>query len=71
MKEQNKTKIIFFFDDKIKVHIDCYSGRYYNGEIFEINSKKSFIILNDRVLGETPIMFEEIQNIERMKEVKE
>lgn len=71
MKEQNEGKIEFYFTKKIKVHIDCYSGRYYNGEIIEINSTKKFIIIKDRVLGELPIMFEEIQNIEKMKEVKE
>jgi hypothetical protein len=68
MKDQKETKIEFFFEQKLKVHIDCYSGRFYNGEIIEINSEKYFIILKDRVLGETPIMFEEIQNIEKMRE---
>lgn len=68
MKDQKETKIEYFFSQKISVHIDCYNGRYYNGEILEFNSEKSFIILKDRVLGETPIMFEEISNIERYKE---
>lgn len=71
MKEQKETKIEFFFEEKLKVHIDCFSGRFYNGGIIEINSKKCFIILNDRVIGETPIMFEEIKNIEKMKEEEE
>jgi len=70
MKDQI-IKINFFYEGKIKIHIDCYNGRYYNGEILDINSEKGFIILKDRILGETPIMFEEIQNIEKMKEVKE
>jgi hypothetical protein len=69
MTDQNE-KIIYFFENKINVHIDCYSGRYYNGEIIDFNSEKNFIILKDRVLGSTPIMFEEIVNIEKMKEVK-
>ena len=68
MKEQNINKIEFFYENNLKVHIDCYTGRYYNGGIMEINQEKGFIILRDRVLGETPIMFEEIQNIEKMKD---
>lgn len=70
MTDKNE-KINFYFNEKFTVHIDCYNSRFYNGEIIEINSKKGFLILKDRVLGEMPIMFEEIQNIEPMREVLE
>jgi len=63
-----KDKIRIYFEQKIKIHIDCYNGRYYNGEVIEFNPDKGFIILKDRVLGEMPIMFEDIQNIEKYKE---
>lgn len=66
-----KEKIDFYFNKKLAVHIDCYSGRYYNGDIIEISSDKKFVLINDRVLGEIPIMMEEIQNIEKMKGVVE
>jgi len=66
-----KEKIRVYFETKIKVHIDCNNGRYYNGEILEFNEEKSFIILNDRVLGNMPIMFGDIQNIEKYKEVSQ
>jgi len=62
-----KEKVIFYFQEKISVHIDCSSGRFYNGSILEVNEIKNFLLLNDRVLGEIPILFEEIENIEKMR----
>ncbi len=64
-------KIEFFLLKNIAVHIDCHNGRFYNGEIIEINSEKKFIIIKDRFIGETPVMFEEIENIEKMREMEE
>lgn len=63
-----KDKIYFYQEKNLSVHIDCYSGRYYNGRIIEINSKKGFVLIYDRVLGEIPIMLDEIQNVEKMRE---
>lgn len=52
------------------IHISCKSGRFYNGKILEVNKEKSFIILIDNKLGEVPILFEEILNIEPYMEEK-
>jgi len=62
-------KIHFFFERKITVHISCEVDRFYNGLIIEIVGE-DFILINDRVLGETPVYFSEIRNIERFEEVR-
>ena len=61
-------KISVFFEMNKKVHISC-NGRFYNGTIISINKEKKFLILLDNKLGEVPIMFEEILNIEPYTEV--
>jgi len=68
MNDKNiNTKVEFFKEKNVKVHIDC-SNRFYNGMILDTESKKDFLILIDDKLGEVPIMFEEIVNIEPFKE---
>jgi len=56
-------RIKLFFEQNKEVHISC-DGRFYNGKILEINKEKAFLILIDLKLGEVPILFEEILNIE-------
>ncbi len=56
-------KAMLFFERKKEVHISC-DGRFYNGTILEVNQQKQFLILIDFKLGEVPILFEEILNIE-------
>ena len=67
-EEDNETtmKAKFFFDKKVTVHVVCNSGRFYNGLIIEYHEGQ-FILINDRVLGETPVFFTEISGIERFK----
>jgi len=59
-------KINLFFERKTKVHISC-DGRFYNGELIEVHKEKKFLILIDQKIGEIPIMFEEILNIEPVR----
>lgn len=56
-------KIKLFLEQNKDVHISC-DGRFYNGKILEVNKEKEFLILIDFKLGEVPILFEEILNIE-------
>lgn len=63
-------KISLFFELKKKVHISC-DGRFYNGFIIEVNLDKEFLLLRDDKLGEVPILFEEILNIEPCREKRE
>jgi len=60
-------KIKIFHDKKIKVHVSC-DGRFYNGDILEVHKEKQFLLLLDKKVGEVPIMFEEILNIEPQRE---
>ena len=70
MNDKNvNSKIAFFKEKNTKVHIDC-SNRFYNGFILDVEPGKEFLILIDDKLGEVPIMFEEIVNIEPFKNVK-
>jgi len=61
-----KRKAKFFFENKITIHIDTSNRRFYNGLIIEFH--EDFILVNDRILGETPIYFSEISFIERFRE---
>ena len=63
-------RLEFYFDNKKKVHISCSFGRFYNGNIKEIQAKKKIIILIDDKLGGLPIPFNDIEQIEPFKEVE-
>ena len=64
-----KERILDYFFEKQKlIHIGCVDGRFYNGTILEINFDKKLIVFIDDVLGEIPILFEEIRNVEPFKE---
>jgi len=58
----------FLFEKQVTVHIDTLDNDFYNGLIIELH--QTFIVVNDRVLGLTPIAFSEIKNIERFREEK-
>ncbi len=62
-------KLEYFFKNKKRVHITC-SSRFYNGIILDIDLKKDLLILIDDKIGEVPILFEEIENVETFKEGK-
>ena len=59
-------KAKFFFDRKIKIHITTYNGSWYNGLILELSNKH--LILNDRIVGETFVLFSDIKTLEKFKE---
>lgn len=58
---------IFLFKNKITTHIDTKDNAFFNGLIIELH--ETFILINDRVLGETPIAFSEIKTIDKFREV--
>ena len=68
MNEINDTKrrVELFFENKINVHIDTFDNRFYNGLILEIGS--DFLLIFERVLGKTFVLFSEIKVIEPYKE---
>jgi hypothetical protein len=56
----------FLLKNKITIHIDTLDGDFYNGLIIELH--ETFVVINDRVLGLTPISFSEIKSIEKFRE---
>jgi hypothetical protein len=61
--------IKFFFEKRITTHIDTKDNSFYNGLIIELH--ETFLVINDRIVGETPIAFSEIKKINRFKEKEE
>jgi len=55
----------FFFKKQVTIHIDTFGDSFYNGLIIEMHEK--FLVINDRVVGETPVLFSEIKILERFK----
>jgi hypothetical protein len=55
----------FLFDKKITCHIDTKDNDFYNGLIIELHP--TFLVVNDRILGQTPISFSEIKIIEKFR----
>jgi len=69
MNENEMNEMVkFLFEKKITTHIDTKDKGFYNGLIIELH--ETFLVLNDRVLGLTPIAFSEIDNIEKFREGK-
>jgi len=60
-------KVKFYMDKRIAVHIMCADGKFYNGFVLEIVGE-DFLVLVDRVLGETPVYFSQIKSVERFLE---
>ncbi len=56
----------FLFDNKLTTHIDTLDKEFYNGLIVELH--ETFLVLNDRILGLTPVSFSIIQTIEKFRE---
>lgn len=68
-KKINEKRAYYFYRENIPVHIRDKKNYQYNGFIVEFSA--DFFILNDRLIGEMPIFFQEIKKIERFKEKKE
>ena len=63
-------KAAYFLEHNIEVHVSNSDGRFYNGYIVKIH-EDSYLILDDKVYGETPIFFSGIISIERFREKEE
>ncbi len=65
MKSDNETirkKLEFYEGYGKMIHLKLKTGRFYNGGIVEI--KDDVVVIEDRKLGEIPIMFSEIDDVE-------
>lgn len=57
-----KQKIKYYFENKLPVHISLRSTRFLNGKILEFAG--DMIIIEDNLLGATPVYFDEIKYVE-------
>ena len=63
MKNETKYETAkYFFENKRAVHITLRNKRFHNGIILIV--KNDFILFDDERLGEMPLFFLEIENIE-------
>ena len=62
--EALKKKVKFFYENHIPIHIILNSKRFYNGEVTQ-PPNADFFMLNDYVLGEQPIFFIQITEVEQ------
>lgn len=58
-----KEQLEFYKKNNVQIHIKKNDGRYYNGDILEIQG--DLLILDDRILGGMPIHFIEIETLEK------
>ncbi len=53
-------KLYYFYKNKIPVHFKLETGEFRNGEILDLDSEKSTLILRESVFGEIPLLLEDI-----------
>ncbi|KKM77330.1 hypothetical protein LCGC14_1371170 [marine sediment metagenome] len=66
-------KLLYFFENNLKVHFKDLDKIFYNGIIIDLNESKLTLVLRERVRGTIPILLECINpnSIEEFKEVGE
>ena len=51
-------KLVYFFENKIKIHFKDFDEIFYNGLIIDLNEEKKTMILDERMKGMMPIILE-------------
>ena len=51
-------KLLYFFENQIKVHFKDLDNIFYNGLILDLNEEKQTLVLAERVRGEMPVLLE-------------
>ncbi len=71
--QMNYRKLLYFFENKIKVHFKDLDHIFYNGLILDLSEEKLTMVLRERVRGEIPILLEFINpnSITKFNEVGE
>ncbi len=66
-------KLLYFFENKIKVHFKDLDEIFYNGLILDLNESKQTLVLQERVRGTIPLLLEFLNenSIEEFKERRE
>jgi len=63
-------KLVYFFENKIKIHFKDFDKIFYNGLIIDLNEKKKTMVLMERIKGTIPILLEFV-NPDSISEYKE
>lgn len=63
-------KLLYFYENKLKVHFKDFNEIFYNGEIIDISEEKLTLVLKERVMGTLPFLLEKI-NPDSIYEFKE
>jgi len=63
-----KDMIKFLFESKTTIHVDTLDNTFHNGLILECH--ETFIVIHDRIWGETPIPISEIKTIAKFRDKK-
>lgn len=71
--ERNYRILLYYFENKIKVHFKDLDEIFYNGLILDLNENKLTIVLQERMKGELPFLLENIKenSISKFKELGE
>lgn len=56
--EESYRKLVYFFENKIKVHFKDLDEIFYNGLIIDLNNDKKTMVLDERMKGMIPILLE-------------
>lgn len=57
----NYRKLLYYFENKIKIHFKDLDNIFYNGLIIDLSEKKLTMVLQERVKGSIPILLENIK----------
>ena len=68
--DNNRTKLEFYMDEGIAVHVDLINKIFYNGKIVK-KVKDGVYIIQDQVLGPQHIFLNEIYKVDEFREPKE
>jgi hypothetical protein len=71
--QRNYRQLLYFFENKIKIHFKDFDGVWYNGEIIDLNEEKLTMVLRERIKGTMPLLLEFINpdSITEFREVSE
>jgi len=58
----NYRSLVYFYENKIKIHFKDMENIFYNGLILSLDKKTNTIILKERVKGIIPITLEKIKS---------
>lgn len=55
-------KLLYFFENNIKIHFKDLDGIFYNGLIIDLSETKLTMVLRERIRGEIPFLLEHINS---------